>query len=134
LSVTYDGGSHASGLKIYVNGRSTECDVVRDKLTRDITHRAEWGDADVNGVQLALGARFRDVGFKGGATDEFAVYSRELTPLEAANPGALGLALPSSSTSSSAIAARSRSGARSALEPALPSGCRSQPDDALAKN
>jgi len=87
LVVTYDGSSHASGLNIYVNGRLAQGDVVRDKLTRDITHRAEWGDSDVGGVQLALGARFRDVGFKGGAIDEFAVYNRELTPLEAARLG-----------------------------------------------
>lgn len=87
LVVTYDGGSRASGVKIYVNGRPADCDVVRDKLTRDITHRAEWGDSDAGGVQLALGARFRDVGFKGGAIDELAVYNRELTPLEAARSG-----------------------------------------------
>ena len=89
LVVTYDGSSHAAGVRLYANGKPLECDVVRDKLARDITHRAEWGDSDVNAVQLALGARFRDVGFKDGLIDEFAVFNRELTPLEAARLGGL---------------------------------------------
>ncbi|HUY88591.1 MAG TPA: DUF1553 domain-containing protein [Pirellulales bacterium] len=87
LVVAYDGGSHAAGVKLYAGGRPVECEVVRDKLARDITHRAEWGDSDVNAVKLALGARFRDVGFEDGAVDEFEVFNRELTPLEAARLG-----------------------------------------------
>ncbi|HVW37971.1 MAG TPA: DUF1549 domain-containing protein, partial [Pirellulales bacterium] len=87
LIVSYDGSSLAAGVKLYVNGRPIECEIVRDKLARDITHRAEWGDSDVNAVKLALGARFRDVGFKGGSVDELEVFDRELTPLEAARLG-----------------------------------------------
>jgi hypothetical protein len=45
-------------------------------------HRQEWGDSDAGSLQLALGARFRDVGFKGGAIDELQVFDRELSPLE----------------------------------------------------
>jgi hypothetical protein len=82
LAVTYDGSSHAAGLHVYVNGRSADCEVIRDKLTRDIIHRAEWGDYDAGGVQLSLGARFRDSGFKNGAVDDFRVYDRELSPPE----------------------------------------------------
>jgi len=82
LTITYDGSSHASGLHLYVNGTLAEVKVVRDKLTRDIRHRAEWGDSNSGGVELALGARFRDVGFKGGAVDELLVFQQELTPLE----------------------------------------------------
>ncbi len=85
LAVTYDGSSHAAGLKLYINGSPTELDVVRDKLTRDIVHRQEWGDYDAGAVELALGARFRDVGFKDGAVDEFLVFNRALTPLEIAS-------------------------------------------------
>jgi hypothetical protein len=82
--VTYDGSSAARGLRLYVDGAAAELDAVRDNLTRDIIHRAEWGDYDAGSVELSLGARFRDVGFKGGAIDELAVYDLALTPVEAA--------------------------------------------------
>jgi hypothetical protein len=58
--------------------------VERDRLTRDIIHRAEWGDYDAGAVQLSLGARFRDVGFRNGAVDDFLVFDRVLTSAEAA--------------------------------------------------
>ena len=66
-TVTYDGSSHAAGVQLYVNGQAADLEVVRDRLTREIVHRDEWGDADAGSLQLALGARFRDVGFKHGA-------------------------------------------------------------------
>lgn len=91
LLVTYDGRGRARGLKLYLNGVETPCETIRDRLNRDITHRAEWGDSDAN-VPLALGARFRDVGFKDGAVDEVRVFDRELTPLEAAATG--GIPIP----------------------------------------
>jgi len=90
IAVTYDGGSRAAGLRIYLNGLPAAVDVLRDKLTRDIVHRGEWGDS--GSPELALGARFRDSGFKGGTVDEFLVYDRELSPLEVASAG--GFELP----------------------------------------
>ncbi|MBX3441287.1 MAG: DUF1553 domain-containing protein [Planctomyces sp.] len=84
LAVTYDGGSRAAGVRLYINGRETPLHVERDALTRDIQHRAEWGDYDAASVQLSLGARFRDVGFKEGVLDDVQVFDRALTPLEAA--------------------------------------------------
>ncbi len=80
VAVTYDGSSRAAGLRIYLNGAAAALDVVRDSLTRDIVQRAEWGDS--GGGELALGARFRDVGFKGGSIDELLVLDQELTPIE----------------------------------------------------
>lgn len=99
ITITYDGSSHASGLRLYVNGSPAEVTVVRDKLTRDIRHRAEWGDSNSGGVELALGARFRDVGFKGGAVDELLVFHQELTPLEVAALGAQYEPRPANATS-----------------------------------
>lgn len=90
--VTYDGSSRAAGLAIYTNGQLAPLDVVRDKLTRDIVHRGEWGDSGA--PELSLGARFRDSGFKGGIVDEFAVFNHELSPLEVAVIG--GFDLPTS--------------------------------------
>jgi hypothetical protein len=82
LAVTYDGSSRASGLRIYVNGRPAAAEVVRDLLTRDIQHRAEWGDGEVGSISLTLGARFRDNGFRHGRLDDFQVFDLALTPGE----------------------------------------------------
>jgi len=76
MAITYDGSSRAGGLAVYVDGRPTACDVVRDYLTKNIT----GGGND----QLTVGQRFRDRGFKNGLVDEIKVFDRALTPLEAA--------------------------------------------------
>ncbi|MFO0927483.1 MAG: DUF1553 domain-containing protein [Gemmataceae bacterium] len=67
-----------AGVRIYLDGQPAELEVVRDGLWKDITY--EGGEPD-----LAIGYRFRDSGFKGGAVDEFRVYNRALTALEAAH-------------------------------------------------
>ena len=54
----------------------TEAEVVRDNLYKNIT----GGGGD----EIAIGARFRDIGFKGGRVDEFQVFDRELAPIEVA--------------------------------------------------
>ncbi len=77
IAATYDGSSTAAGMKVFVNGEAATLDVVRDKLTKDIT----YGGAEPN---LAIGFRFRDNGFKGGAVDEFRVFNRAITAPEAA--------------------------------------------------
>ena len=82
LAVTHDGSGRASGLQLFINGRLAKVDVERDKLTRDVRHRKEWGDMKVGQVKLALGARFRDVGFRDGAVDELRVYDRQLSQAE----------------------------------------------------
>jgi hypothetical protein len=86
LAVTYDGSSRAAGVRIYFNGVPAAVEAIRDKLSRDIVHRGDWGDSGA--PELSLGARFRDVGFKDGAVDELLVFDRELTPLEVAAVGA----------------------------------------------
>jgi hypothetical protein len=73
--VTSDGSSRADGLRMYVNGAPAPIDVIKDNLTKDIT----GGGGD----NIALGERFRDRGFKGGAIDDFRVFDRELTRFEA---------------------------------------------------
>ena len=88
VSVTYDGSSRASGLKIYVNGQSINTQVVKDKLTKEIT----GGGGDT----IAIAERFRDRGFKGGLVDELRVYGRQLSPLDAlaiVDPAAASAAL-----------------------------------------
>lgn len=75
VTVSNDGSSAAAGLKLYINGKSAEVEVIRDALTKGIT----GGGHD----NISLGERFRDRGFKGGAVDEVRIFNREVTALEA---------------------------------------------------
>ncbi|HZL38608.1 MAG TPA: DUF1553 domain-containing protein [Tepidisphaeraceae bacterium] len=77
LAATYDGSSRAAGVAIYIDGAAQPLEVIRDGLYKDITYAA--GEPD-----LAIGYRFRDSGFKDGKVDEFRVFNRALTLLEAA--------------------------------------------------
>ncbi len=76
VAVTYDGSSQASGLNIYVDGERAKTKIVQDHLTRQIT---TWRGGDRN---FAIGARYRDRGFKDGQVDEFHVFDRTLSRLE----------------------------------------------------
>src|SRR5262245_39366138 len=78
VTMTYDGSSSAAGLKVYLDGEPAATKLIRDGLRKDIT----YGGSEPN---LAIGYRFRDNGFKGGAVDEFRVYNRALTAGEAAH-------------------------------------------------
>ena len=82
VAIVYDGSSHAAGLRLYVNGNPADVTVIKDKLTRDIKYRPEWGDSNSGGAEMSLGARFRDVGFRHGAIDELAVFDHEISPVE----------------------------------------------------
>lgn len=85
LACVYDGSSRASGLRLYVNGKEVEAEVVRDKLYKDIVYRVEWGDeADKDGVELALaiGGRFNDASFRDGLLDEFFFQRKQLSAPE----------------------------------------------------
>jgi Protein of unknown function (DUF1553)/Protein of unknown function (DUF1549)/Planctomycete cytochrome C/Concanavalin A-like lectin/glucanases superfamily len=77
LTITYDGSSRATGVHIYLDGLSVDCEVIRDGLHKDIDYGKDEPD-------LAVGHRFRDNGFKDGCVDELQVFDRELTTLEAA--------------------------------------------------
>ncbi len=74
VTVTYDGSSKASGLKIFVNGAEQEVEVIKDHLTRKIYYNRN----DKKGMPVIIGARFRDRGLKNGQVDEFYVYDKEL--------------------------------------------------------
>ncbi len=85
VTVTSDGSSRADGLHLYVNGKPAPVEIIKDKLTRDIT----GGGGD----NISLGERFRDRGFKGGAIDEFRVFNRELSAVRRLQPARSGSAL-----------------------------------------
>lgn len=82
LTVTYDGSSHASGIRIYRGGALLETEVVRDKLTKDISYADAWKDRYLKQPPLTLAARFRDSGFKNGFVDDVQVFDVELTIAE----------------------------------------------------
>ncbi len=85
LTVTYDGSSRAEGVRLYRDGvAEKDPRILRDQLTRDIRHRKEWGDSEAGKIKLQLAGRFRDIGFGGGAIDEFQVFDSELSPLQTA--------------------------------------------------
>ena len=75
IVVTSDGSSRATGLQLFVNGQPAPIEIIKNNLTKDIT----GGGGD----NLALGERFRDRGFKHGLIDDFRVFTRALSPLEA---------------------------------------------------
>ena len=68
VAIAYDGSSRAAGLALYVDGRRADREVIRDKLTKEIT----GGGNDF----LTVGQRFRDRGFKDGLVDEIKVFDR----------------------------------------------------------
>ncbi len=76
VAVTYDGSSRARGVRVYVDGQESSVEIVRDHLVKDITYGGE-GEPD-----LAIGQRFRDVGFKDGAVARLQVFATALTALE----------------------------------------------------
>jgi hypothetical protein len=82
VAVTYDGSSRAAGVQLYLNGELLETEIIRDNLYKDIVHRKEWGDSDVDNIPLTLAGRFRDSGFKNGLIDEFQVFDVCLTEVE----------------------------------------------------
>jgi hypothetical protein len=83
LTVTYDGSSRAAGIRLYLDGDLLETEIVRDNLSKDIIHRAAWGDLEVGKVHLQLASRFRDSGFKNGLIDDLQVFDVALTEAEA---------------------------------------------------
>lgn len=76
VAVSHDGSGRAAGLRLFVDAERADVDVVRDQLVRGITGGG--------GLNLTLGQRFRDKGFKGGAVDELHVFSRALGATEIA--------------------------------------------------
>ncbi len=75
ITLTYDGSSRAAGLRLYLDGDLTETKIVWDNLYKEIT----GGGND----HVSIGERFRDIGFKQGLVDEFKLFDRELTAVEA---------------------------------------------------
>ena len=75
VTVTYDGGSRASGLKIYCDGKPMPSVALHDQLDKSIVTET-----------MRVGARPRDDrGFANGLMDEIKIFRQRLSPLEVAH-------------------------------------------------
>ena len=82
LTVTYDGSSRAAGIRLYLDGQRLATEVVRDRLYKDIGYGPAMGDRASEKHPFAIGARFRDSGFKDGLIDDLQVFDTCLTAAE----------------------------------------------------
>ena len=81
VSITYDGSSKASGVRMYLNGKPAELDIERDNLSRTILPMS-YAQLLKQYAGVMFGKRFRKTALVGGAIDEIRFYNRDLTPLE----------------------------------------------------
>ncbi len=94
LTMSYDGSSKASGLKIFLDGEELGTKVMVDNLYKDIVFNSKAHG--LRGVPkdpgLQIGARWRGKGIGGAIVDNILVFKKELTALEIlqiANPDLL---------------------------------------------
>ncbi len=79
IAWSYDGLSHADGLKLYVNGKQASTVTLNDKIWKTIH---AYGDLGPSGGDWSFGQRFREAGFKGGEIDNIAYAERCLASIE----------------------------------------------------
>lgn len=83
VTVTYDGSSKASGIKLYLNAQSLAVRVLGDNLTQTIvTTPLAFIDDTLYG--LGFGKRWQQYTLAGSALDEVKVFDRDLSALEIA--------------------------------------------------
>ncbi len=75
VTVSHDGSGRAAGMRIFVDGRPADVEVVRDCLTRNL---------EAPGGTLVFGERFRSPGLKGGLLAEVRIFDRALSDIEVA--------------------------------------------------
>jgi hypothetical protein len=85
VTVSYDASGRATGLRIYLDGKPAETEILRDNLTKNIQSGTPGMTYFSGGTGLVVGERFRSVGLKGALLDELRVYDRTLTPIEIAH-------------------------------------------------
>jgi hypothetical protein len=76
ITVRWDGGGRAAGLRIAVDGRALATTVEYDSLRQSVLGRTHGRG------HFTLGQRFRDRGLRGGAVESLRVFDRDLTDYE----------------------------------------------------
>jgi len=83
VTTTYDGNSHAAGMRFYIDGKAAPTLIRHDRLT--MTAMPGGGDSLFGGYfGLAAGTNFNRPELVDGAMDELRVITRALTPMEVA--------------------------------------------------
>jgi len=84
ITMTYNGSSKASGLKVFLDGEELQTQVQVDNLYKDIFFNDKA--YAVGGVPadpgLQIGARWRGKGIGGALVDDLLVFDKEISPLE----------------------------------------------------
>lgn len=76
LTATYDASGSAAGLKLYLDSKQLETEVLRDATKKMASVEV------MHGGKFALGFRFRDRGLAGAIVDDLKIYFQELTQAE----------------------------------------------------
>ena len=76
VAVSYDASGQAGGLRISLDGKPVEVEIVRDNLTKNV---------EAGGGKLTFGERMRSMGLKDGRLDEVRIFNRALTDVEVAH-------------------------------------------------
>ena len=77
-----DGTGKATGLRLFVNGKAVETEVVRDCLTKDIQADIPGLTFFSGGTGLIFGARLRSTGLKDCLLDDVRIFDRVLSDIE----------------------------------------------------
>ena len=80
LTITYDGTSKASGIKLYLNGNELSKEVRRDNLYKGLIY--EENIHTLSAHELMFGNEQFQKMFKNGRIDEFRMFNKSITPLE----------------------------------------------------
>ncbi len=80
ITLTYDGSSKASGVKLFVDGEPMPTEIELDHLYKGIRYEKDIHTYGYRPFQL--GYRDKLIPFKKGGLDELRIYRRELSPLE----------------------------------------------------
>ncbi|SHK68216.1 Planctomycete cytochrome C [Reichenbachiella agariperforans] len=84
VMMTYDGSSQADGLKLYMDGKLQNTDIVKDNLYKDILYSDSKAEISKNPAEpgLKIGARWRGQGIKNALVDDIVIYNDDITALE----------------------------------------------------
>lgn len=79
IGITYDGSSKAEGIRIFVDGKPVQFEILRDNLYKSIIpYRNDSNET----YGIMFGYQFNAQGFPNGALDEFKIFDAELSQLE----------------------------------------------------
>lgn len=85
LMFTYDGSSKASGITLYINGKSVPVQLQYDRLYKSIRTIDDTLKVEARAVRVGRSYRGAlDIGLFEGAVDDIRLYDRQLTGLEVA--------------------------------------------------